>query len=328
MPVIASPAACFRNNPNSVTVPLSEPEVLKSQLSGPEVLNYSSMRVALGQINPTVGDLPGNAALCERQAREAAARGAELIVFPELSLTGYPPRDLVEKASFIDESEATLEKLALATRDLPVAIIAGYVGRSHESTGKRATNSAAVVHTGRIVLRQTKILLPAYDVFDESRNFVPGESQCIWTTKTGTAQTATTSAGGAREATTEKIALTICEDAWNDKQFWTHRLYPRDPVDELMQRGASMLVSINASPYHIGKRDFRMPDVPRPRAPSQSARHRGEPGRRQRSACLRWIELRHGCRGQRDRVRRFVPGRSDRRRYHHRSRRSACRLSG
>ncbi len=198
------------------------------------------MRIALGQINPTIGDLTGNTALCSRFALEAAERGAELIVFPELSLTGYPPRDLVEKRSFIEQSEASVMRLAEATKDLPIALIAGYVGRSHIPTGKQATNSAAVIQGGKVLLRQTKILLPTYDIFDDSRNFVPGEMQFLW------------NAGG------ENVALTICEDAWNDKQFWRHRLYPRDPVDELMQRGATMLVSVNGSPYQLGKRELRI----------------------------------------------------------------------
>jgi NAD+ synthase (glutamine-hydrolysing) len=197
------------------------------------------MRIALGQIDPTVGDLAGNVALMLRFAREAAARQAELIVFPELSVTGYPPRDLVEKPHFIERSEKAILELAEATKDLPIAMIAGYVGRSHQTTGKQATNSAAVIRAGKIVMRQTKILLPTYDVFDDARNFVAADSQSIWRTE-----------GGA-------VALTICEDAWNDKQFWPHRLYGRDPVDELMQQGANMIVSINGSPFHMGKRALR-----------------------------------------------------------------------
>jgi NAD+ synthase (glutamine-hydrolysing) len=197
------------------------------------------MRIALGQINPTVGDLSGNIALMVRFARDAAARNAELIVFPELSITGYPPRDLVEKPSFIERSEAAVEQLAAATADLPLALIAGYVGRSRKQTGKQATNSAAIIRGGKVAMRQTKILLPTYDVFDEMRNFVPADTQLIWKTRG------------------DDVALTICEDAWNDKQFWPHRLYGRDPVDELMQAGANMLVSINASPFHLGKRELR-----------------------------------------------------------------------
>jgi NAD+ synthase/NAD+ synthase (glutamine-hydrolysing) len=197
------------------------------------------MRIALGQINTTVGDLAGNLALMERDACAAAERGAEMIVFPELSVTGYPPRDLVEKQSFIEASEAAVQRLACNTRELPIRIIAGYVGFSHEETGKRAANRAAIIEGGRILFRQTKVLLPTYDVFDEARNFVPGTSQQIWVTQR------------------ENLALTICEDAWNDKQFWTHRLYARDPVDELMKQGGSMLLSINASPYYFGKRELR-----------------------------------------------------------------------
>jgi NAD+ synthase (glutamine-hydrolysing) len=198
------------------------------------------MRIALGQINTTVGDLAGNVALCVRFAREAAARGAEMIVFPELSVTGYPPRDLVEKRTFIGQSEAALHKLADATKDLPLAVIAGYVGQSHIPTGKQAMNSAAILRGGEILLRQDKILLPTYDVFDEARNFMPGEAQSLL------------AMGG------EQLALTICEDAWNDKQFWRHPLYTRDPVDELIRSGGTLAVSINASPFHLGKRALRV----------------------------------------------------------------------
>src|SRR5580700_9182898 len=203
------------------------------------------MRIALGQINPTVGDLAGNLALMVRFAKDAVARNADLIVFPELSVTGYPPRDLVEKPGFIARSERAVEQLAEATKDLPIAIIAGYVGRSHKSTGKQATNSAAVIRSGKVVMRQTKILLPTYDVFDEARNFVAADKQSVWRMDGKDGKD-----GG-------DVALTICEDAWNDKQFWPHRLYGRDPVDELMQQGANMIVSINGSPFHMGKRALR-----------------------------------------------------------------------
>src|SRR3569833_1216574 len=197
------------------------------------------MRIALGQINTTVGDIDGNVALMTRMAKQAAERGAELAAFPELSVTGYPPRDLVERRRFADRSEDGIRRLAAATADLPLAVIAGYVGRSAEATGKQTTNSAAIAHGGRIVLRQNKMLLPTYDVFDEGRNFVPGTRQSIWALGT------------------ENLALTICEDSWNDKLFWKQQLYSRDPVDELMREGGSLLISINASPYHMGKRELR-----------------------------------------------------------------------
>jgi NAD+ synthase (glutamine-hydrolysing) len=197
------------------------------------------MRIALGQINTTVGDLAGNTGLMIVRAREAAARGAQMVVFPELSITGYPPRDLVEKPSFLDRTEEQLQRLAAETAGLDIAIIAGYVGRSNSATGKRATNSAALLERGRIVFTQAKSLLPTYDVFDEARYFKPGEHESLYTF------------GGRR------LALTICEDAWNDKQFWERRLYMRDPVEELAQAGAQILISINASPYHMGKRALR-----------------------------------------------------------------------
>jgi NAD+ synthase (glutamine-hydrolysing) len=197
------------------------------------------MRIALGQINTTVGDFDGNVDRMIEMARRAAARGAELAVFPELAITGYPPRDLVEKSSFVERSEQALGRLATQTAVLNLAVVCGYVGRSDSATGKGATNSAAVLGDGQILFRQTKILLPTYDVFDEARYFRPGESQSVL------------SIGGT------PVALTVCEDAWNDKQFWERRLYARDPVEELIRGGGRLLISINASPYHMGKRALR-----------------------------------------------------------------------
>jgi NAD+ synthase (glutamine-hydrolysing) len=197
------------------------------------------MRIALAQVNTTVGDLAGNADLMLSTARRAAARGAELIVFPELSLTGYPPRDLVEKPSFLERTGQQLERLARESAGLDASLICGYVGRSASPTGKTATNSAAVIERGKITFRQDKMLLPTYDVFEEARYFRPAERQSLC------------------EIRVTKVALTICEDAWNDKQYWERRLYGRDPVEELVAQGARVLISINASPYHMGKRELR-----------------------------------------------------------------------
>ena len=133
------------------------------------------MRIALAQINPTVGDFPGNSTRIAERAREAEKRGAQVAIFPELSLTGYPPRDLVEKASFVERSESELERLASATAGLNIAVICGYVARSQAETGKRALNCAAILDGGKVVFRQTKMLLPNYDVFDEARYFRPAE---------------------------------------------------------------------------------------------------------------------------------------------------------
>jgi NAD+ synthase (glutamine-hydrolysing) len=197
------------------------------------------MRIALAQINPTVGDLPGNADRMARAAREAAARGAEVAVFPELSITGYPPRDLVEKPSFVDRSERELERLARETADLDLSVVCGYVARSQAETGKRVLNSAAVLERGQVLFRQSKMLLPTYDVFDEARYFRPAERAFLCTIRS------------------RSVALTICEDAWNDRQFWRRRLYQRDPVEELFEAGGEVLICINASPYHMGKREVR-----------------------------------------------------------------------
>jgi NAD+ synthase (glutamine-hydrolysing) len=197
------------------------------------------MRIALAQINPTVGDLPGNADRMARAAREAAARGAEVAVFPELSITGYPPRDLVEKPSFVERSERELERLARETADLDLSVVCGYVARSQAETGKRVLNSAAVLERGQVLFRQSKMLLPTYDVFDEARYFRPAERAFLCTIRS------------------RSVALTICEDAWNDRQFWRQRLYQRDPVEELFEAGGEVLICINASPYHMGKREVR-----------------------------------------------------------------------
>ena len=197
------------------------------------------MKIALAQIDTTVGDLAGNVDRMIRRAAEAAAAGAQVVVFPELSITGYPPRDLVEKPTFVERSSQQLERLAAGTAALPLAVIAGYVGPSHSETGKRATNSAAVLRSGAILFRQSKMLLPTYDVFDEARYFVPAESQSLFPLEG------------------RQTALTICEDAWNDKQFWERPLYRRDPVQELARVGGELLISINASPYHMGKRALR-----------------------------------------------------------------------
>jgi NAD+ synthase (glutamine-hydrolysing) len=197
------------------------------------------MKVALAQTNTTVGDLCGNTRKIISFAERAVTSGAKIIVFPELALTGYPPRDLLEKQSFLDGVEEHLEKLAAYSAKLPAALIVGTVTRRTESSGRPIYNSAAVIEDGRVVFRQHKMLLPSYDVFDETRYFEPAPKQCPLNLEGS------------------KTALTICEDAWNDKQFWERRLYSRDPVEELAQAGPRLLISINASPYHMGKRDLR-----------------------------------------------------------------------
>lgn len=197
------------------------------------------MKIALAQTNTTVGDLCGNTQKILSFAQRAASSGAEVVVFPELTLTGYPPRDLLEKQSFLDGVEQHLERLAAAAANLGVTMVVGTVTRRSEASGRPIYNTAAVVQGDRVVFRQHKMLLPSYDVFDETRYFEPAPKQFPLTLDGSL------------------TALTICEDAWNDKQFWERRLYSRDPVAELAQSGARVLVSINASPYHMGKRTLR-----------------------------------------------------------------------
>lgn len=197
------------------------------------------MRIALGQINTTVGDLTGNVDKMLRTAELAVRGGAELVVFPELTINGYPPRDLLEKPSFLDRTMEAQDRLSRESSHLPIGIVYGFVGHSDSSAGKRVMNAACALSRGRVVFEQRKMLLPTYDVFDESRYFQPADKEYLWQWRD------------------RKIALTICEDAWNDKQFWERQLYKRDPVEELVREGAQLLISINASPYHIGKRALR-----------------------------------------------------------------------
>src|SRR5579875_3553004 len=197
------------------------------------------MRIAIAQINNTIGDLEANAAKILEFAQRAQELGAEVVAFPELALTGYPPRDLVEKHSFLDRTAQALDDIAAASAHLRPALIVGYVARSPENSAIRAQNAAAVIENGRVVFKQCKMLLPTYDVFDEARYFQPADNQELYTLRG------------------VKCAISICEDAWNDKQFWERRRYSRDPVEELVQKGAELIVSINASPWNIGKRAQR-----------------------------------------------------------------------
>ena len=195
------------------------------------------MKIALGQINPTVGDFSGNAAKIIQFALQARSAGAGLILFPELSVCGYPPRDLVESPSFVARCGATVERIAAETQG--IAVICGTVTAAHADSGKKVMNSAALLREGRIEFIQSKMLLPTYDVFDEMRNFAPAKSQQLFS------------------FCGKQMALTICEDAWNDKRFWNRRLYGIDPVEELVRAGGNFVLNISASPFWLGKREFR-----------------------------------------------------------------------
>jgi NAD+ synthase (glutamine-hydrolysing) len=197
------------------------------------------MRIALAQIDTTVGDLDGNSAKILDFSRQAERAGAEVVAFPELALTGYPPRDLVEKDSFLDRTAESLHLIAEESASFDLSLIIGYVARSPRHAAIKAQNAAAVIERGRVIFDQRKMLLPTYDVFDEARYFQPAEKQSICTIRGS------------------KVALAICEDFWNDKQYWERRRYSRDPIEELVRQGADVIISINASPWNIGKREQR-----------------------------------------------------------------------
>lgn len=195
------------------------------------------MKIALGQINTTVGDFTGNVARIVDYATRARQSGADLVMFPELSICGYTPRDLVEKPAFLERNQRALEEVACQTQG--IAVICGFASRVTSESGKSVMNSAALLRDGGIAFVQSKRLLPTYDVFDESRNFAAARRQDLFC------------------FSGSKVALTICEDAWNDKNFWDRRLYGVDPVEELLGCGGQILLNISASPFYVGKRVLR-----------------------------------------------------------------------
>src|SRR5215468_65597 len=196
------------------------------------------MKIALAQFNPTVGDFEGNSSRILALAEQAERRGADLAVFSELCICGYLPLDLLEGPAFIQRNLDTLKSLA---QHMPLPAVVGYAGRfEHSNTGPNIANKAALIHQGRVVFEQSKMLLPTYDVFDESRYFHPGEKHYVY----GLGQ--------------EQLGITVCEDVWNDKNFWVKPRYARDPVTELIQQGTSILINISASPYTLDKRSLRI----------------------------------------------------------------------
>lgn len=195
------------------------------------------MKIALAQINTTVGDFGGNRSLIEKAYLQGSGEGVELVVTPELAITGYPPRDLLLKSGFIEANLAALEDLAGTVGE--VGLVVGHVGLNESHTGRRATNAVSLLHQGKIVATRTKTLLPTYDVFDEDRYFEPANENTPV------------------EYNGRKLGLTICEDVWNDEVFWKDRRYEGNPVDELAEQGADIIINISASPWSLGKERMR-----------------------------------------------------------------------
>ncbi len=199
------------------------------------------MKFALAQLNPTVGDIGGNVAKILAAIDRARAEGARVVVFPELAITGYPPKDLLLKPSFIDDNLAALDEVAKRTDG--VAAIVGYADRNTGPIGRPLFNAVAVCEGGRVVSRHFKTLLPTYDVFDESRYFEPGpielRNQIV-------------------DIDGVKVGISICEDLWNDERFISRRLYHQNPIADLGAAGAQVLVNCSASPFVLDKHDFRL----------------------------------------------------------------------
>ncbi len=190
------------------------------------------MKIGIAQINAVVGDFPGNAKRILAAYRECLELGAEVVITPEMSLVGYPPRDLVFKSQFVPKCLQALDYLADEVKGVPLLV--GYVDFSEKETGKPFRNAAAWLEKGEIKAKFWKTLLPTYDVFDERRYFEPGEScePFVWNGK--------------------RIGVTICEDIWTE-DYLQRPFYDRDPVEELAAKGVDLVINLSASPYHLGK---------------------------------------------------------------------------
>ncbi|MGB3202402.1 MAG: NAD(+) synthase, partial [Nodosilinea sp.] len=203
------------------------------------------MKFAIAQLNPTIGDLTYNAQQVLEAARQADRLGAQVLVTTELVLCGYPPRDLLLRPGFIQAMADTLEALA---QDLPphLAVLVGYAAanpKARYSGEKPLFNSTALLQGGRVEQVFHKQLLPTYDVFDENRYFAAGQGPSSFTLPCGD--------WGIR------VGVTICEDLWNDEEFWGGRSYPRNPIAELAGEGVDIVVNLSASPYSLNKVQLR-----------------------------------------------------------------------
>ena len=195
------------------------------------------MKLGLAQINTTVGDFTGNLALIRTAYERGVAAGTELVVAPELAITGYPPRDLLLKSGFIEGNLAALEELAKSVGE--VGLVVGHVGINEQQPGRPAVNAVSLLQHGKVKATRSKTLLPTYDVFDEDRYFEPATDN------------APVDFNG------RQLGLTVCEDVWNDEAFWLDPRYRVDPVDSLVKLGAEVIVNVSASPWNLGKEGMR-----------------------------------------------------------------------
>jgi predicted amidohydrolase len=222
------------------------------------------VKIALAQINPTIGDFTGNLEKIVSTSRRAAALGARLTVFSELAICGYPPADFLEKPSFLARCRTAVDELAAATSDLSTAVLAGVALAAPPDAGKPAVNAAVLLDRGHLLLEQHKRLLPFYDVFDEQRYFSPSRPQQVV------------------ELEGVRLGITVCEDAWNDKNFWPRRLYSVDPMEDLIRQRPALHINLSSSPFWHSKREIR-----RHRAARRNPRAALQPGGRQRQPHFR-----------------------------------------
>ncbi len=199
------------------------------------------MKIALAQINPTVGDIAGNTRKILDFIGRAEAAGTHAVVFPELCLTGYPPKDLLLKPKFVDDNLRALELIARSVNNIHAII--GFAQRNANPIGRPLHNAVALLHAGRIVSQHFKTLLPTYDVFDETRYFEPGPAEL----RNQLVRIGDTPVG-----------LSICEDLWNDERLISRRLYHQNPIADLHAAGAEIMINSSASPFVVGKHDFRI----------------------------------------------------------------------
>jgi len=193
------------------------------------------MKIAVCQSNPIIGDLKGNSEKILYRYKQAVSDGADLVIFPELFLCGYPPLDLVEKKEFRIAVKKAAYEIARQTKK--AGLIFGTITEDYEdNVGTDVYNSAALCYEGKIQFVQNKTLIPNYDVFDEVRYFESAKNVFV------------------HEFMGEKLGISICEDIWNDADYWKHRRYTTDPVQKLVDDGATLLINISASPYAYGKR--------------------------------------------------------------------------
>jgi NAD+ synthase (glutamine-hydrolysing) len=198
------------------------------------------MRITLAQLNPVVGDINSNMQQILKVWANCS-QISDLVVFPELFLVGYPPKDLVERIWFIDRVNQAIDRLREVSRNYPdTGILFGAPLRTGITVGKGLVNSAVFIYQGEILLKQAKSLLPAYDVFDETRYFAPAESHCPV------------------EFKGERIGVSICEDAWNDPEYQPlGQSYHDDPIQDLVNAGATLIINLSASPFYLGKDALR-----------------------------------------------------------------------